>query len=60
LVRDPAYRCAWVAVLGHRNDVAVVVAGCGFGVACLAVASIYQLRRYTANAAEETRRWTHR
>ncbi len=34
-------------VLGHGSDVAAVVAGCGFGVACLAVASIYQLRRNT-------------
>jgi hypothetical protein len=43
--------------LGHGSDVPAVVAGCGFGVACLAVASIYQLRRYQATAAEETRRW---
>jgi hypothetical protein len=47
-------------VLGHRSDEAVVVAGCGFGVACLAVASIYQLRRYQATAAEEARRWARR
>ena len=47
-------------VLGNGSDVPVVVAGCGFGVACLVVASIYQLRRYTATAAEEARRWARR
>jgi hypothetical protein len=47
-------------VLGHESDVPAVVAGCGFGVACLAVASIYQLRRYQATAAEEARRWARR
>jgi hypothetical protein len=47
-------------VLGDGTDVPAVVAGCGFGVACLAVASIYQVRRYQATAAEETRRWARR
>jgi hypothetical protein len=47
-------------VLDQTSDLAAILAGCVFTLACLGVASAYQLRRYSATAAAETRRWARR
>jgi hypothetical protein len=44
-------------VLDQTSDLPAILAGSVFTLACLGVASAYQLRRYSATAAQETRRW---
>jgi hypothetical protein len=42
-------------LLDHTSDLPAILAGSVSTLACLGIASAYQLRRYSATAAEETR-----